>query len=268
MQQFLVEAPTAEPISLAQAKCHLREDDEDAQDNLIRSLIRAARQHVEGYTRRALVRQSWKATYSYFPPVIELPIQPVRSVSSIQYVDTAGSTQTWSSSNYQVDLISEDRVRICPVFGEIWPSVQPGTFNAVTVEFVAGHAVPFTTDYSSDANQLDATAHPLSNGDVLQVFGTGASLPDGLSTYTNYYTVNATTDALELSLTSGGSPITLTSDGKGKHFAGEIPEPIVSAMLLLIGHLYENREQSVMGALAEIPMGVESLLLPYTSMRF
>ena len=267
MQQSLIQLPTAEPISVEQAICHIREDD-DVQTDLIRGLIRAARAHAEEYTRHALVRQVWKATFAHFPAVIELPVLPVRSVSSIQYVDTAGSTQTWASSKYQVDLLTSDRVRICPVFGEVWPSVQPGTFNAVTVEFVAGHAIPFSTDSGTDANQLDATAHPLTNGDVLQVWSTGSTLPDGLATYTNYYVVNAATDVFELSLTSGGSPVAMASDGKGDQFAGLIPEPIISAMLLLIGHLYENREQSIIGALNEIPFGVESLLLPYASVRF
>ena len=93
-------------------------------------------------------------------------------------------------------------------------------------------------------------------------------MPDGLLTYTNYYVVSATTDAFELSLTSGGAAVVLAEDGTGDQFAGLIPEPLISAMLLLIGHLYENREQSIIGVLNEIPMGVESLLLPYASVRF
>lgn len=268
MQQALIQAPTAEPISLEQAICHIREDTDDAQNDLIRSQIRTARQYVEDYTRNALVRQVWKVTCSSFPRVIELPIVPVRKVSSIQYVDSAGSTQTWATSKYQVDYLSSDRVRIAPVYGEVWPSVQPGTFNAVTVEFIAGHAIPFSSDYSSDANQLDATAHPLSDDDVLQVWSTGTQLPDGLATYTNYHVVNSTTAAFELSLTSGGSPVALTSDGEGQHFAGLPPDPILSAMLLLVGHLYENREQSIIGVLNEIPFGIQSLLMPNTSVRF
>jgi uncharacterized phiE125 gp8 family phage protein len=42
-----------------------------------------------------------------------------------------------------------------------------------------------------------------------------------------------------------------------------LPEPIRQAMLLLIGHLHENREASVERALAEIPLGYYSLLYPY-----
>jgi uncharacterized phiE125 gp8 family phage protein len=43
-----------------------------------------------------------------------------------------------------------------------------------------------------------------------------------------------------------------------------VPQPIVSAMLLIIGHLYENRQQNVAGiAINELPMGVCSLLSMY-----
>ena len=267
MQQSLLESPTAEPVSLKQAICHLREGDE-AQDDLIRGLIRVSRQHVEDFTRRALVMQSWRVTLSAFHSVIELPVLPVRAISSIQYVDTEGTTQTLSSSLYQVDLTTSDRAKIMPAYGETWPSTRGETFNAVTIDFVVGNAVPFTTDFLTDANQMDATAHPHANGDVSQVWNTGGGLPDGLSTYTNYYVVNATTDAFELSLTLGGAPIVLTGDGTGTYFVGLIPEPLISAMLLLIGHLHENREQSIVGSLNEIPMGIQSLLLPYVSARF
>ena len=269
MQQITLQPPTVEPVSLEQALCHLREDEDSAQDDLIRSLIRSARQYVEDYTRQVLVQQTRRVTLDGFYRSIQLPSVPVRKVSSIQYVDSAGVTQTWAASEYQVDLITEDRVRIAPVFGEYWPVVQPGTFNAVTIDFIAGHAVPFSTNFSSDANQCDATGHPFSNDDILQLWSTGQGLPDEFDTYTNYHVVNATTDAFELSATSGGAPIALTGDGKGQHFAGLIPENLITAMLLLIGHWYENREQTIVGtSVSEIPMGVNDILMPQTSVRF
>jgi uncharacterized phiE125 gp8 family phage protein len=43
-----------------------------------------------------------------------------------------------------------------------------------------------------------------------------------------------------------------------------VPQAIVSAMLLIIGHLYENRQQNLAGmAVNELPMGVCALLQPY-----
>lgn len=46
--------------------------------------------------------------------------------------------------------------------------------------------------------------------------------------------------------------------------AGRVPGALKSAMLLLLGHLYENREQSISGTIInDIPMGVEALIGPY-----
>lgn len=46
--------------------------------------------------------------------------------------------------------------------------------------------------------------------------------------------------------------------------ADDVPQIIKHAMLLLIGHWYENREATVVGAvLREIPFAVKSLLAPY-----
>lgn len=43
-----------------------------------------------------------------------------------------------------------------------------------------------------------------------------------------------------------------------------VPQLIVSAMLLIIGHLYENRQQNIVGmSVVELPMGVEYLLQTY-----
>lgn len=44
----------------------------------------------------------------------------------------------------------------------------------------------------------------------------------------------------------------------------ELPADIRSAMLLIIGHLYENREAVVIGTIAtSLPFSVETLLAPY-----
>jgi uncharacterized phiE125 gp8 family phage protein len=42
--------------------------------------------------------------------------------------------------------------------------------------------------------------------------------------------------------------------------ADDVPENVKHAILLLVGHLYENRESSTEAALKELPMGIEFLL--------
>lgn len=47
------------------------------------------------------------------------------------------------------------------------------------------------------------------------------------------------------------------------HTAADLPESIKIAMLLIIGHLYENREWTIAKALEEVPFSVSALLKPY-----
>lgn len=42
-----------------------------------------------------------------------------------------------------------------------------------------------------------------------------------------------------------------------------IPEPLVAAILLTLGHLYENREDSTPGQVVELPYGAKFLAQPY-----
>jgi uncharacterized phiE125 gp8 family phage protein len=51
--------------------------------------------------------------------------------------------------------------------------------------------------------------------------------------------------------------------------ASDVPQAIRQAMLLTIGHWYENREDSVgVGNIQRIPIGATSLLWPYRVLRF
>jgi len=45
--------------------------------------------------------------------------------------------------------------------------------------------------------------------------------------------------------------------------ANDVPASIKAAILLIVGHLHETREATIEAALAEVPMGVKSLLYPY-----
>lgn len=144
MPLTLTTAPTLEPISLDEAKVQCRRGQVTDEDALIDSLIGAAREWIEAVTNRALLDQVWTLTLEDFPPddVIVLPRPPLLSVTSVQYVDTAGATQTWASSNYQVQKPGgpyAERGRIQPKFTLIPPVVQPDTLDAVIVLFRAGY---------------------------------------------------------------------------------------------------------------------------------
>jgi len=160
-----VTAPATEPITLAEANAQCKIDVPDEND-LVDTLIIAAREYVEAFTHRALITQTWDLTLDGFPDqwstvardhqqvgegAIWLPAPPTASVTSITYVDTQGVTQTWSPTLYTVDNPQGPkarRARIVPAYSQYYP-VTRTVPNAVTVRFVAGYgataaAVPFS----------------------------------------------------------------------------------------------------------------------------
>ena len=85
--------------------------------------------------------------------------------------------------------------------------------GAVQRTFSSKSGTTFTADAGTDF--LSDTAHGLANGDRVMVTNSGGALPTGLSENTVYFVVNKTTDTFQLSLTSGGSAIDLTTAGTG-----------------------------------------------------
>src|SRR5690242_14642324 len=93
----VVTAPAAEPVTLAEAKDHLRVDDTNS-DSRITSRIKAARTAAENFMQRALVQRTYRLTLEGFPAngcALELPFSPAVSVDSIKYYDTSGTLVTW-----------------------------------------------------------------------------------------------------------------------------------------------------------------------------
>lgn len=204
--------PAIEPISLTEAKAHLRVtfDDDDA---LIQGRLRAARRHLEWKYNRAFITQTLVLTLDRFDrgkwlsesfygiapatwvmglgvtwSMIELR-PPVQSITSITYADPSGVTQTLAASGYTLDPGSEASAgRVYPALNKIWPAVAL-TPSSIRIEFVTGFATP-----------------------------------------------------------------------------GLVPDDWKSAVLLYLGHLYENREQVVVDARAvaiSLPDGVDALMGGY-----
>lgn len=132
----LVTAPATEPVTLTEAKAHLRVDGTD-DDTLITSLIVAARESCEHETRRAFVTQTWRLTLDAFPSVIRLPRPALIGVSGITYVDPDGGTQTLATNQYTVIT---DRLpgEIRPAYDVDWPNIR-AVENAVSVTYTAGY---------------------------------------------------------------------------------------------------------------------------------
>jgi uncharacterized phiE125 gp8 family phage protein len=136
MPASLITAPAEEPLSLADARAHLRVDHND-DDLLISGLIRAAREAAEARTGRALVTQQWRTTASAWSDEITLQPAPLVSVEEITYLDAAGTRQTLAESSYQV-VTDTLQGSVCPAYGESWPSAraEPGS---IRISYTAGY---------------------------------------------------------------------------------------------------------------------------------
>lgn len=135
-------APAAEPLTLAQALAHLREEaDGGANDAYIATLISVARQACEDRTERTLISTPWLLQMDAFPPAggaLALRQAPVLAVQSLQYLDDTGALQTLDPADYVLDTASEP-ARLVPAPGTTWPATQTDAINAVRVAYTAGY---------------------------------------------------------------------------------------------------------------------------------
>jgi uncharacterized phiE125 gp8 family phage protein len=134
-----ITAPAEWPVTLEEAKAHLRVDVDD-DNEMIEALIEAAVDYCDGPTGflgRALIDQTWELVLDEFPEdEIKIPIPPLIEVESIKYDDGDGAQQTISSSDYTVDNVSQPGW-VLPVSGT-WPTTFEGV-NAVRVRFRCGY---------------------------------------------------------------------------------------------------------------------------------
>jgi uncharacterized phiE125 gp8 family phage protein len=135
----LVTPPATEPVSLPEAKAHLRVDGTD-EDTLINTLITAAREYCEQIQGRSYITQTWELTLDAWPaePEIRLPRPPLQSVAWVQYRDQSGIEYTLDPPAYVVDSRSEPG-RIVLASGQSWPPVTLYPAGAITVRFTAGY---------------------------------------------------------------------------------------------------------------------------------
>jgi len=134
-------APTARPISAADLATELSIDSAD--DDKLEALIDEATRHLEWACGRALCTQTIQEAYDRLPQdnlarPLRLHRGPVQSVTSITYTDTAGSSQTWASTNYTADLASDPaRIGLDP--DGTLPTVETNDLAVFTVTYVAGY---------------------------------------------------------------------------------------------------------------------------------
>ncbi|WP_173931135.1 head-tail connector protein [Chelativorans sp. Marseille-P2723] len=134
MTLFRTVDPTVEPVSLAEAKAHLRVA-HDSEDALISDLVRTARQEVEQMTATALIHQCWRLVLDDWPQeeVVLLKRKPVREILSVTVFDADGAGSVMAPDAYQLDAAST------PARLHLADRPTPGlALNGIEIDFSAG----------------------------------------------------------------------------------------------------------------------------------
>lgn len=277
MPEKCIRPPAGEPVTLAEAKLHLRVTD-TAQDALISMLISAARVACESKTRQQLLHARWVLTQDRFPmagvgtplPFTEdvnipayatiLPHAPFVDIVQGQYLDMSGTLQTVDPSIYCVNASMTPAI-VAVRFGQIWPIPLP-QIGAVQWTYDAGYASPCVFSGANTVTVNSPVAWKV--GDTTTFSNSGGNLPTGLAPDTPYLIATAAGNVYTFT-NIDGSAVTMTDTGNGQSFIGTVPEGLRHWILLRVGSLYENREEVAIlnrGKVEELPF-VDGLLDPY-----
>lgn len=131
-------APTGQPVSLDDAKAHLRVDDTDS-DALITAYLASAVAYVEQVCGLKLAAQTIKLrAWGFDDCTFPLPMAPISAVSGITYIDADGATQTLDPSTYVTALYGLSPT-ISRAYNKTWPAHRCGLGN-ITFTVSAGYA--------------------------------------------------------------------------------------------------------------------------------
>jgi uncharacterized phiE125 gp8 family phage protein len=142
----LLEPPAAEPLTLDQAKAHLKVTWPE-EDSTIGDYLTAARAYIEDAYGIRLVRQKVEVQFQNFPLLadrMKLPIAPVQSVDYFRYFDVQLVQRVMVvGTDLHVRLNKRPPELILP-YGKVWPPVVLDTADPIriglAVGFVNGHS--------------------------------------------------------------------------------------------------------------------------------
>ncbi len=140
----LVAPPDETPVSLAEAKAHLRID-HDLDNGRVEAAIAGAVAHLDGYTGilgRALVTQTWRQDIPFWPAsrCLRLPLAPVASIASVSYRPAGGGAAVEvDPASYRLLAGTSDPSVLLPA--AFAPALDNAP-DAISVEFVAGYGKP------------------------------------------------------------------------------------------------------------------------------
>lgn len=184
MPLVLTTGPAIEPVSVAEAKAHLRLDTAaTAEDAMIGSLLLTSRLHIEAALGLALITQSWTQTLDAWPIAavdVMLGMRPVQSIAAVRVRGSDNSAVTLMSSQYQLDAASFPPRLVRPG-NAYWP--PPGKAAAgIEIEFTAGFGAT-AEDVPAPVRQalLLLTAHWYEHRDPIEIGAEAARVPSAVS---------------------------------------------------------------------------------------
>lgn len=206
--------PAAYPVTLTEAKAHLRIDTTD-DDTLITNLIATATRWAEDYCDRTFCGTQWQMRIDSFYGAIGSPVQFGLKADGNNIEGRQGTVP-----NLDIELPRP-------------PMIQSGTATAVTITYTpsagASTATLDATTYRVDRQATPGAARPLY----------GQTWPSHL----------VDQNSVTVTWWAGYS-----ADGTS------VPAPVKSAILMLVSHLWSNRDAAAEKALAEVPFGTKALL--------
>lgn len=135
MTPLALTPPVIEPVSLAEAKDFLRILAAD-EDELLSTLITAARLMIEAASGRLLIEQGWRIVLDAWPQggEIRLPLSPARSLTAARVYPANGSAEVVAPS--ALTLVEGSDPPLIAVAG---PVPAPGRARAaIEIDLVAG----------------------------------------------------------------------------------------------------------------------------------
>jgi uncharacterized phiE125 gp8 family phage protein len=136
MTPQLLATPLLEPVTLDEARDYLRLDSED-EDELLASLIRAARHLVEAASGQMLIHQTWRLSLHGWPVMgrLRLPLEPLDAIIAARVLDAQGNAQ-----EVDLTLLAVDAGARPPAILAIGAVPQPGRkLNGIEIDVRVGH---------------------------------------------------------------------------------------------------------------------------------
>jgi|SRR5882672_7721153 len=286
MPEYILTAPTAEPIDVLEAQDHMRISSSDVQTLRMKLCLAQGRSAAEMKTRQQCIHARHVLVLDRFPQAgygtplpfahvvnipgyaVMLPRAPAVAVVSIQFLDMTGAWLTMDPGDYVTNLAMQPGI-VAPAFGKIWPITLP-QLSAVNITYDAGYVSPFGRSGSSSSILVSGPVQ-WKIGDRVRFSNSGGALPAPLNPATDYLIATAPgnglytlTDAagVAVPITGAGTGTSYIGDNRGSRYFGEVPSGMRGWMLIRAASLYENREEVAIlnrGHIEELPF-MEGLL--------